>query len=47
LPGAAVVTQGPTALSLEQAIQTAIRNNSATLLAAERVRAKGASVAMH
>lgn len=38
LPGAAVVTQGPTALSLEQAIQTAIRNNSATLLAAERRR---------
>ena len=38
LPGAAVVTQGPTALSLEQAIEIAIRNNSATLLAAERRR---------
>ena len=38
LPAAAVVTQGPTALSLEQAIEIAIRNNSATLLAAERRR---------
>jgi outer membrane protein TolC len=38
LPGAAVVSQGPTALSLEQAIQLAISNNLATLLARERRR---------
>lgn len=36
--GAAVVTQGPTALSLETAIQTAIKNNLSTLLAHERRR---------
>jgi outer membrane protein len=38
IPGAAVVTQGPTALSLEEAIQIAIRNNLSTLLARERRR---------
>jgi outer membrane protein len=39
LPGAARVTQhGPSALGLEQAIQLAIDNNLATLLARERVR---------
>jgi outer membrane protein len=36
--GAARVTQGPAALSLEQAIQLAIQNNLATLLARERRR---------
>lgn len=36
LPGAAKVSQGPTDLSLEQAIQLAIQNNLATLLARER-----------
>ena len=41
LPGAAVVTRGPTALSLEEAVQIAIQNNSATLLAAERRREAG------
>lgn len=38
LPGAARVTQGPSSLGLEQAIQLAIENNLATLLAGERVR---------
>src|SRR3989440_4801287 len=38
LPGAARVTQGPTALSLEQAIQLAIQNNLTTLVARERER---------
>ncbi|HEV7891788.1 MAG TPA: TolC family protein [Pyrinomonadaceae bacterium] len=38
LPGAARVTQGPSSLGLEQAIQLAIENNLATLLARERVR---------
>src|SRR5437588_12440688 len=38
LPGAARVTQGPTSLSLEQAIQLAIQNNLTTLLARERER---------
>lgn len=38
LPGAARVTQGPSSLGLEQAIQIAIENNLATLLAGERVR---------
>ncbi|MDT5060896.1 MAG: hypothetical protein QOH63_1355 [Acidobacteriota bacterium] len=39
IPGAAqVTTGGPTALSLEQAIQLAIQNNLATLLAHERRR---------
>src|SRR5205085_12226569 len=38
LPGAARVTQGPSALGLEQAIQLAIDNNVATLLARERER---------
>jgi outer membrane protein TolC len=36
--GAARVTQGPTALSLDEAIQLAIQNNLATLLARERRR---------
>jgi outer membrane protein TolC len=36
LPGAAVVRPGPEMLSLEQAIQLAIENNLATLLAQER-----------
>lgn len=38
LPGAARVTPGPSALGLEQAIQLAIENNLATLLARERER---------
>src|SRR5438270_160795 len=38
VPGAARVTQGPSALSLEQAIQLAIQNNLTTLLARERER---------
>jgi outer membrane protein TolC len=39
IPGAAqVTTGGPTALSLEQAIQLAVQNNLATLLAHERRR---------
>ncbi|MCU1266493.1 MAG: hypothetical protein JWM21_2811 [Acidobacteria bacterium] len=38
IPGAAVVTQGVTQLSLEEAIQLAIKNNLATLLARERQR---------
>jgi outer membrane protein len=38
LPGAARVTRGPSALGLEQAIQLAIENNVATLLARERER---------
>jgi outer membrane protein TolC len=38
IPGAAKVTQGPPTLSLEQAIQLAIRNNLTTLLARERRR---------
>ena len=38
IPGAAVVTQGPAELSLEEAIQIAIKNNLATLLASERRR---------
>jgi outer membrane protein len=38
LPGAARVTQGPSSLGLEQAIQLAIENNLSTLLAGERVR---------
>jgi outer membrane protein len=38
ISGAAVVTQGPSTLSLEEAIQLAIRNNLATLLARERRR---------
>jgi outer membrane protein TolC len=38
LPGAARVTQGPSSLGLEQAIQLAIDNNLTTLLARERVR---------
>lgn len=38
LPGAARSSDGPTALSLEQAIQLAIQNNLATLLAEERRR---------
>jgi outer membrane protein len=38
LPGAAVVRSGPAMLSLEQAIQLAIENNLATLLAQERRR---------
>ena len=38
IPGAAVVTQGPSALSLEEAIRIAIKNNLATLLASERRR---------
>jgi len=38
VPGAAVVTSGPAALSLEQAIQLALKNNLATLLARERQR---------
>jgi outer membrane protein len=40
LPGAARVAQGPSSLGLEQAIQLAIENNLATLLAGERVRAE-------
>jgi outer membrane protein TolC len=36
LPGAAQVTSAPSTLSLEQAIQLAIQNNLATLLARER-----------
>lgn len=36
LPGAAKITDAPTSLSLEQAIQVAIQNNLATLLAEER-----------
>jgi len=38
LPGAARVTQGPSALGLEQAIQLAEENNLTTLLARERER---------
>jgi outer membrane protein len=38
LPGAARVTRGPSALSLEQAIQFAVENNLETLLARERER---------
>jgi outer membrane protein TolC len=38
IPGAAVVTPGITQLSLEAAIQLAIKNNLATLLARERQR---------
>ncbi|HST52100.1 MAG TPA: TolC family protein [Pyrinomonadaceae bacterium] len=38
LPGAARVTNAPSALSLEEAIQIAIKNNLATLLAEERQR---------
>jgi len=38
LPGAARVTQGPSSLGLEQAIQLAIQNNLTTLLARERER---------
>jgi outer membrane protein len=38
LPGAAKVTNAPASLSLEQAIQIAIQNNLATLLAEERRR---------
>ncbi|MBV9958079.1 MAG: TolC family protein, partial [Acidobacteria bacterium] len=38
IPGAAVVTQGPAALSLDEAIRIALRNNLATLLAQERRR---------
>jgi outer membrane protein TolC len=38
IQGAAVVTPGPSALSLEQAIQLAIQNNLTTLLARERRR---------
>jgi outer membrane protein len=38
LPGAVRTSDGPTALSLEQAIQLAIQNNLATLLAEERRR---------
>jgi outer membrane protein TolC len=38
IPGAARVTPGPTALSLDEAIQLAIQNNLATLLARERRR---------
>lgn len=38
VPGAAKVTSGQTALSLEQAIQIAIQNNLETLLARERRR---------
>lgn len=38
LPGAAHVTPGPSALGLEQAIELAIENNLATLLARERER---------
>jgi outer membrane protein len=38
LPGAARVTSGPTDLSLGQAIELAIQNNLATLLARERQR---------
>lgn len=38
LPGAARVTQGPSALGLEQAIQLAVENNLTTLLARERER---------
>lgn len=38
IPGAAVVTDGPAELSLEEAIQIAIRNNLTTLLARERRR---------
>jgi outer membrane protein len=37
-PGAARVTQGPSALGLEQAIQLAVENNLTTLLARERER---------
>ena len=36
IPGAARITPGPAALSFEQAIQLAIENNLATLLARER-----------
>ena len=36
IPGAAKITAGPSALSLEQAIKLAIENNLATLLAKER-----------
>ncbi|HJQ35382.1 MAG TPA: TolC family protein [Pyrinomonadaceae bacterium] len=38
LPGAARVTQGPSSLGLEQAIQLAVENNLTTLLARERQR---------
>lgn len=38
IQGAAVVTQGPAELSLEEAIQIAIKNNLTTLLAGERRR---------
>src|SRR2546423_10654 len=38
VPGAARVSTGPSALSLDQAIQLAIQNNLATLLARERRR---------
>src|SRR5204863_1331502 len=38
VPGAAVVTPGITELSLTDAIQNAIKNNLATLLARERIR---------
>ena len=38
VPGAAVVTQGPLELTLDEAIQTAIKNNLTTLLARERRR---------
>ncbi|MBV9209109.1 MAG: TolC family protein [Acidobacteria bacterium] len=38
IPGAAVVTQGPATLSLDDAIQLAIKNNLATLIASERRR---------
>jgi outer membrane protein TolC len=38
IPGAAKVTPAPTTLSLEQAIQLAVQNNLATLLARERRR---------
>jgi outer membrane protein TolC len=38
IPGAAKVTTGPTTLSLDEAIQLAIQNNLATLLAQERRR---------
>jgi outer membrane protein TolC len=38
VPGAAVVSSGPAALSLAEAIQLAIKNNLATLLARERQR---------
>jgi outer membrane protein TolC len=38
VPGAARVTQGPSSLGLEQAIQLAVQNNLTTLLAHERER---------